>query len=89
LLLGWRWSAVIVGFRGVLIALRPSTATLLSPPSLIAFAGSIMFAFLMITTRTLRGTPDIVLVTWQTAAALVFGLPRLRRFNGSSRASNT
>jgi hypothetical protein len=68
-----RWSAVIVGFV-VSDRASASTATLLSPPSLIAFAGSIMFAFLMITTRTLRGTPDIVLVTWQTAAALVFGL---------------
>jgi drug/metabolite transporter (DMT)-like permease len=71
---GWRrWSAVIIGFCGVLIALRPSGATL-SAPSLIAFSGSLMFAFLMIATRSLRGTPDIVLVSWQTIAALIFGL---------------
>lgn len=70
---GWRrWCAVLVGFAGVLIALQPTTATL-GAPSLIAVAGSMLFALLMIVTRKLRGTSDTVLVTWQTAAALVFG----------------
>lgn len=70
---GWRrWSAVLVGFAGVVIALQPSADTL-SGPSLIAIAGSMLFALLMIVTRKLRGTSDTVLVTWQTTAALVFG----------------
>lgn len=70
---GWRrWSAVIVGFAGVIIALRPTTASW-SAPALIALAGSFAFSFLMIVTRHLRGTSDIVLVTGQTAAALIFG----------------
>jgi drug/metabolite transporter (DMT)-like permease len=70
---GWRrWSAVLVGFVGVIIALRPTSASW-SGPALIALAGSLFFAVLMIVTRYLRGTSDTVLVTWQTVAALVFG----------------
>ncbi len=67
-----RWIAVLVGFAGVLIAMQPTSATL-GLPSLVALGGSLLFALLMITTRTLRGTPDTTLVTWQTVAALVAG----------------
>jgi drug/metabolite transporter (DMT)-like permease len=71
---GWRrWSAVLVGFAGVIICLRPSAATL-TAPALIALAGSVFFALLMITTRTLRGTSDTVLITGITSGALIFGL---------------
>ncbi len=71
---GWRrWSAVLVGFAGVVIALRPSAATF-TAPALIALAGSMFFALLMITTRTLRGTSDTVLITGITSGALIFGL---------------
>lgn len=71
---GWRrWGAVIVGFAGVVIALRPSPATL-TVPALIALAGSVFYALLMIVTRHLRGTSDIVLATGQIVAALVYGL---------------
>ena len=71
---GWRrWSAVLLGFLGVVIALRPSSA-MLTWPALIAIAGSVFFAFLMITTRTLRGTADIVLVTGQIGTTFLFGL---------------
>ena len=70
---GWRrWSAVIVGFIGVIIALRPTSASW-SAPALIALAGSFAFSFLMIVTRHLRGTSDTVLVTGQTVTALIFG----------------
>jgi drug/metabolite transporter (DMT)-like permease len=70
---GWRrWSAVIAGFCGVLIALRPSAQTL-SLPALIALAGSLSFAALMLITRSLRGTPDIVLASSQFVGTLVFG----------------
>ena len=59
---GWRrWTAVLVGFAGVLLALRPSAATF-TLPALIALTGSIFFAFLMIATRLLRDTPNTVLV---------------------------
>ena len=71
---GWRrWSAVLAGFAGVLIALQPSAATL-TWPALIALAGSLMFALLMVVTRMLRGTPDIVLASGQIAATGILGL---------------
>lgn len=66
------WAAVLVGFAGVMIAMQPTSASL-GLPSLVALGGSLLFALLMITTRTLRGTPDTTLVTWQTMAALVAG----------------
>src|SRR5262245_62617963 len=48
---GWRrWGAVLVGFAGVVLALRPSAASL-TLPALIALTGSLIFAFLMIATR--------------------------------------
>jgi len=68
---GWRrWSAVAAGFIGVLIALRPSTATL-TWPALIALAGSFCFAIFLIITRMLRGTSDVVMVGGQFAAMLL------------------
>lgn len=71
---GWRrWTAVVVGFIGVVIALRPSTA-MLGWPSLIALAGSLCYAVLMIVTRTARGTSDIVMASGQIVATLIFGL---------------
>jgi drug/metabolite transporter (DMT)-like permease len=71
---GWRrWSAVAVGFVGVLIALRPSGAGL-GWPSLVALGGSLSFAALMIVTRMLRATPDIVLASSQFAGTFLFGL---------------
>src|SRR5882757_5707920 len=60
---GWRrWSAVAVGFIGVLIALRPSGATL-TWPALIALTGSLFFAVFLIITRMLRGTSEVVMVS--------------------------
>jgi drug/metabolite transporter (DMT)-like permease len=70
---GWRrWLAVLVGFIGVLIALRPSAATL-TWPALIALTGSMAFALLMIVTRMLRDTHDIVLMTSQMTGTFAFG----------------
>lgn len=71
---GWRrWSAVTVGFTGVLIALNPSPATL-TWPALIALAGSFFYALLLVATRYLRGTPDIVLASGQIASTFAFGV---------------
>src|ERR1700759_2413480 len=71
---GWRrWSAVVVGFCGVLIALQPSAQTV-SWPALIALGGSFCFAVLMIVTRSLRATPDIVLAATQFAGTFSVGL---------------
>jgi drug/metabolite transporter (DMT)-like permease len=71
---GWRrWSAVAVGFAGVLIAMQPSAQTI-SWPALIALAGSFSFALLMIVTRSLRATPDIVLAATQFSGTFCVGL---------------
>jgi drug/metabolite transporter (DMT)-like permease len=71
---GWRrWSAVAVGFCGVLIAMQPSAQTI-SWPALIALAGSFSFALLMIVTRSLRATPDIVLAATQFSGTFTVGL---------------
>jgi drug/metabolite transporter (DMT)-like permease len=70
---GWRrWSAIMVGFCGVLIALRPSSQTI-SWPATIALGGSLSFAILMLITRSLRATPDIVLVSTQFAGTFLLG----------------
>ena len=70
---GWRrWSAILIGFCGVLIALRPSSQTV-SWPALIALGGSISFAILMLTTRMLRATPDIVLASSQFVGTFLLG----------------
>lgn len=71
---GWRrWGAVALGFCGVVIALDP-TSGLFGLPDLIAFCGSLGFAFLMITTRMLRGTSETLLVTAQIVAPMLVGL---------------
>jgi drug/metabolite transporter (DMT)-like permease len=72
-IVGWRrWSAVMVGFIGVVLALRPSAASF-TLPALIALGGSIFFAVLMVTTRMLRNTPGMVLISGQIAATLLLG----------------
>ncbi len=68
-----RWAAIGLGFVGVLLALAPSGAV--APgATLTAVAGSLCFALMMITGRTLRGTPDTALVFWQLVGALLAGL---------------
>jgi drug/metabolite transporter (DMT)-like permease len=70
---GWRrWTAVLVGFGGVVLALRPSMASF-TLPALIALAGSISFAASLVATRMLRATSNTVLVAGQIGATLVFG----------------
>src|SRR5690606_37425147 len=69
---GWRrWSAVVIGFIGVLIALRPSSA-MLSMPALITLCGSLLYAGMLITTRMVKGTPQITLVVSQVSPPLLF-----------------
>jgi len=70
---GWRrWTAILIGFGGVLIALRPSAQTI-SWPAMIALGGSFSFSLLMLITRSLRNTPDIVMATTQFAGTFVLG----------------
>ncbi|MEA2933747.1 MAG: hypothetical protein QOD74_393, partial [Variibacter sp.] len=68
-----RWTAVLVGFVGVLIALNPTGATF-TGPALIALAGSVVYALLLVTTRMLRGTSDVVLTSTQIASSFVLGI---------------
>lgn len=71
---GWRrWLAILIGFGGVVIALEPSAATL-TAPALISIFGSFCFAFMMLSGRALRGTPDTTLVFWQIVGAGLFGV---------------
>ena len=70
---GWRrWTAILIGFCGVLIALRPSAQTV-SLPALIALGGSLSFATLMLITRSLRKTPDIVMASSQFIGTFLLG----------------
>jgi len=70
---GWRrWAAILLGFAGVLVMLKPTSAAL-SLASLFALAGSLAFAFAIILSRLLRGTSDTTLVTWQTIGTLAVG----------------
>lgn len=70
---GWRrWSAVIAGFVGVVIALGPSAASF-GWPVLIALTGSIFYAVFIVFTRVLRGTSDLVMAAWQLGISVVVG----------------
>jgi drug/metabolite transporter (DMT)-like permease len=70
---GWRrGAAVAVGFAGVVLALRPSPASF-TLPALIAVAGSLLFAVLLVMTRLLRNTAQIVLISGQLVSTLAFG----------------
>jgi drug/metabolite transporter (DMT)-like permease len=71
---GWRrWTAVLVGFVGVLIALGPSAASF-GLPAFVALLGSFMYSAFLVATRLLRGTPDTVMAAWQVASGLIIGL---------------
>lgn len=71
---GWRrWSAVLVGFAGVLVALGPSLS--IDPVgAAIAIAGSFAFALLITLTRRLSAASGTTLIVWQTVATLIVGL---------------
>ena len=70
---GWRrWTAVAIGFGGVVLALHPSPAAL-SFGAICALAGSFSYACFLIATRKLAGVPGTVLITAQLLAALLFG----------------
>ncbi|WP_246690656.1 DMT family transporter [Neorhizobium alkalisoli] len=71
---GWRrWTAIAVGFIGVILALEPSSA-MFTWPAMISIAGSAAFAFMLISGRFLKGTPDSTLVFFQVGGAGLAGL---------------
>lgn len=70
---GWRrWTAVLVGFAGVVIALRPTGASF-SWPALIALTGCFFQAIFMLVTRKVRGTDGTLLSLTQVIASFVLG----------------
>lgn len=74
---GWRrWTAIAVGFCGVLIALEPS-GQMFSMAALVSLGGSFAFGFTMLTARTLRATPGLAMIFWQTLAGLGAGAATL------------
>jgi len=70
---GLSWAAIALGFVGVVVALAPSGEFNVTAV-IAALVGTLAFALMVITGRTLRGTPDTTLVLFQTGGALLAGL---------------
>lgn len=71
---GWRRGfAVLAGFGGVLLVLQPE-AGVFSAPALIALAGSLGYALMMIATRDLRAASALSLIVFHTLAVGLAGL---------------
>ena len=68
----FRWIAVLIGFVGVLIALRPSPQ-MFSWAAPIALFGATTFALSQTITRELRGIHWLPLVLWQFIGTGLFG----------------
>ena len=71
-----RLAAILVGFLGVLVVLRPSAATV-SAPAVVALAGSLIYAAMMLITRRLRDASGLALITTQTAGVALGGFATL------------
>jgi drug/metabolite transporter (DMT)-like permease len=71
---GWRrWAAIGFGFLGVMVALEPSTA-MFTPAAIISLGGSLAFGFVLLSARSLRSTPGIAMIFWQTLGGALGGL---------------
>ncbi len=69
-----RWSAVIVGFIGVLVMVRPGSGVF-QPAALIAIAGAFCYALAMVSIRRLsRSEPAPTIVFYYTLFAAIVGL---------------
>jgi len=73
---GWRrWTAVAVGFAGVLLMTRPDGASL-SPATLSAIAAAFFFGLAIVTVKDLTRDHDtLTLVLWTNLFTTVAGLP--------------
>ncbi len=95
---GWRrWTAVLVGFGGVLLALQPTDRHLRLARADRLRRRASSTALLMIVTRMLRGTPATMMAAWQIWTATAFrhrhrlvalDADRQRRATSSSSASS-
>ena len=68
-----RWTAVSVGFAGVVLIFPPSAAAL-TLPALMALAGSFSLALMMILARNLRASNGFHLITLQTSGVALAGI---------------
>jgi S-adenosylmethionine uptake transporter len=68
-----QWALIIFGFIGVLIALKPSSASF-SLGAGFAIIGSVSYSLAMVINKVLNKTGDTSLVTYQTTFGLLFGL---------------
>jgi S-adenosylmethionine uptake transporter len=68
----FRWIAVVVGFVGVVIALRPTTE-MFSWAAIVALGGAVMFALGQTITRKMRKTHWLPIVFWQFVGGGVIG----------------
>lgn len=74
---GWaRQMAVAVGFAGVVLIFPPSAAAL-TLPALMALAGSLTLALMMILARRLRASNGFHLITLQTSGVALAGMASL------------
>ncbi|WP_162914893.1 DMT family transporter [Desertibaculum subflavum] len=70
---GWRRAlAVVSGFAGIVIAMRP-TDVAFALPAAIALAGSLAYGLMLISARSLRGTSAVVLAGHQALGVLALG----------------
>ena len=70
-----RWSAVMVGFAGVMVVLRPG-AEAISPYALLILAGTVLGAAVTLMIKRLTATERIATIVWyQALISTVFALP--------------
>lgn len=68
----WRWSALAIGFLGVVIVMQPTRAMLHNSATLVALAGAAMTAAVAIQIRNLSMTePPATVVFWFSATSLL------------------
>jgi S-adenosylmethionine uptake transporter len=68
----FRWTAVLVGFVGVVVALQPTSAAF-SPAAIIALIGATFFGLSIVITRKMRDAHWLPLVTWQFIGGGIVG----------------
>jgi len=69
----YRWTAVIIGFIGVVIALAPDGSSAFRPAALVALLGCTSFAVSLTMTRKLRDNHPFPLVVWQYIGSGLIG----------------
>jgi drug/metabolite transporter (DMT)-like permease len=72
--IGWRrWTAVVIGFIGVVFAMHPSAETF-TGPALIGLFGGLLYSGVLLATRSLRQSADVVLISASLVGSMFIGL---------------